>query len=264
MADDGAADVAPDLKGVVSEATRLPQKRFYRQRAHSNPLSDHAFNDPVKPDDADWSSVYPLLAQPDHAHKQVEFVDIGCGYGGMLIELSPMFPTTLILGIEIRIKVADYVSDRIKALRHNHPGQYQNLGVLRTNAMKFLPNYFRKGQLTKMFFLYPDPHFKKKKHKWRIMSDNLLDEYAFVLKEGGIIYTITDVVAMHEWMAQALERHPLFERLEEAELRADPIVPKLYESTEEGKKVYRNKAAGENHGDGDVRLAIYRRLPNPS
>eukprot|EP00730_Choanoeca_flexa_P005937 TRINITY_DN12055_c0_g1_i10.p5 TRINITY_DN12055_c0_g1~~TRINITY_DN12055_c0_g1_i10.p5 ORF type:complete len:119 (+),score=12.09 TRINITY_DN12055_c0_g1_i10:4248-4604(+) len=87
----------------------------------------------------------------------------------MLIELSPMFPTTLILGIEIRIKVADYVSDRIKALRHNHPGQYQNLGVLRTNAMKFLPNYFRKGQLTKMFFLYPDPHFKKKKHKWRIM-----------------------------------------------------------------------------------------------
>eukprot|EP00730_Choanoeca_flexa_P005939 TRINITY_DN12055_c0_g1_i12.p3 TRINITY_DN12055_c0_g1~~TRINITY_DN12055_c0_g1_i12.p3 ORF type:complete len:190 (+),score=16.12 TRINITY_DN12055_c0_g1_i12:3992-4561(+) len=147
MADDGAADVAPDLKGVVSEATRLPQKRFYRQRAHSNPLSDHAFNDPVKPDDADWSSVYPLLAQPDHAHKQVEFVDIGCGYGGMLIELSPMFPTTLILGIEIRIKVADYVSDRIKALRHNHPGQYQNLGVLRTNAMKFLPNYFRKGQV---------------------------------------------------------------------------------------------------------------------
>eukprot|EP00730_Choanoeca_flexa_P005941 TRINITY_DN12055_c0_g1_i2.p5 TRINITY_DN12055_c0_g1~~TRINITY_DN12055_c0_g1_i2.p5 ORF type:complete len:140 (+),score=34.19 TRINITY_DN12055_c0_g1_i2:4547-4966(+) len=97
-----------------------------------------------------------------------------------------------------------------------------------------------------------------------ISSDNLLDEYAFVLKEGGIIYTITDVVAMHEWMAQALERHPLFERLEEAELRADPIVPKLYESTEEGKKVYRNKAAGENHGDGDVRLAIYRRLPNPS
>jgi hypothetical protein len=27
--------------------------------------------------------------------------------------------------------------------------------VLRTNSMKFLPNYFRKGQLTKMFFLFP-------------------------------------------------------------------------------------------------------------
>ena len=40
-------------------------------------------------------------------------------------------------------------------LRHEHPGQYQNASVLRTNGMKFLPNYFRKGQLTKMFFLFP-------------------------------------------------------------------------------------------------------------
>jgi len=32
--------------------------------------------------------------------------------------------------------------------------------------------------------------------------------------------------------------------MSEAETEADPIVPKLYDSTEEGKKVYRNKAAG--------------------
>jgi hypothetical protein len=41
------------------------------------------------------------------------------------------------------------------ALRREHPGQYQNVSVIRTNAMKFLPNYIRKGQLTKMFFLFP-------------------------------------------------------------------------------------------------------------
>ena len=40
-------------------------------------------------------------------------------------------------------------------------------------------------------------------------------------------------------------------------------MPKLYQSTEEGKKVYRNKARGENHGDGDVRLAVFRRRPDP-
>jgi tRNA (guanine-N7-)-methyltransferase len=61
----------------------------------------------------------------------------------------------------------------------------------------------------------------------------------------------------HDGLA-ALSDHTLCQQ------RLDPIVPKLYESTEEGKKVYRNKAAGENHGDGDVRLAIYRRLPDPS
>lgn len=56
--------------------------------------------------------------------------------------------------------------------------------------MKYLPNYFEKGQLSKMFFLFPDPHFKKVKHKWRIISTNLLAEYAFVLHPGGIIFFI--------------------------------------------------------------------------
>ena len=34
-------------------------------------------------------------------------------------------------------------------------GQYTNIACLRTNAMKYLPNFFLKGQLSKMFFLYP-------------------------------------------------------------------------------------------------------------
>jgi tRNA (guanine-N7-)-methyltransferase len=51
--------------------------------------------------------------------------------------------------------VAEYVRERIACLRHEHPGQYGNASVLRTNSMKFLPNYFRKGQLSKMFFLFP-------------------------------------------------------------------------------------------------------------
>lgn len=64
-----------------------------------------------------------------------------------------MFPDSLILGMEIRIKVSDYVMDRIAALRSLHPGQYGNIACLRTNAMKYLPNYFRKGQVS-YFGLY--------------------------------------------------------------------------------------------------------------
>jgi tRNA (guanine-N7-)-methyltransferase len=58
-----------------------------------------------------------------------------------------MFPETLMLGMEIRVKVSDYVMDRIEALRSQHPGQYQNIACIRTNAMKYLPNYFHKGQV---------------------------------------------------------------------------------------------------------------------
>ncbi|XP_049867354.1 tRNA (guanine-N(7)-)-methyltransferase [Pectinophora gossypiella] len=228
----------------------LPQKKYYRQRAHSNPIADHCFDYPAHPDDYDWTILYPEIKNVEG--EKVEFLDVGCGYGGLLVTLSPMFPKNLMLGLEIRVKVSDYVNDRIKALRIQHPNQYQNVAVLRTNAMKYLPNFFHKGQLKKMFFLYPDPHFKKAKHKWRIINKWLLSEYAYVLAEQGIVYTITDVKDLHEWMVSHFEEHPLFERVSEGDLKTDPIVEKLYESTEEGQKVTRN--------NGDKYLAVFRRI----
>ena len=50
-----------------------------------------------------------------------------------------------------------------------------------------------------MFFLFPDPHFKKAKHKWRIINETLLAEYAYVLRVGGKIYTVTDVEDLFDW-----------------------------------------------------------------
>lgn len=212
----------------------------------------------------DWSPFYPQVFDTskeempscnDRHPSRVEFADIGCGYGGLLVELSPMFPDTLMLGMEIRVKVSDYVKDRVDALRESNPGQYRNISVIRTNAMKYLPNYFRKGQLKKMFFLYPDPHFKERKHKWRIISQTLLAEYAYVLAVGGLIYTITDVPQLHDWMRNHFLQHPLFTEVSEEEMKADPVVPKLGESSEEGKKVTRNK--------GIKLVTVFRRTEDP-
>lgn len=69
-----------------------------------------------------------------------------------------------------------------------------------------------------MFFLYPDPHFKKAKHKWRIINQSLLAEYAFILAKDAIVYTITDVKDLHEWIVSHFEEHPLFERVSQGEL----------------------------------------------
>ncbi|KAK2703149.1 hypothetical protein QYM36_018344 [Artemia franciscana] len=197
-----------------------PQKKYYRQRAHSNPISDHSFDYPVSPEEMNWNELYPILSKTD-VKLEVEFADIGCGYGGLLVQLSPMFPTTLMLGMEIRVKVSDYVQDRIKSLRESNSEQYQNIACIRANAMKYLPCFFRKGQLTKMFFLFPDPHFKKAKHKWRIINKTLLAEYAYVLREG----------------------------------ESDGVVKQLFESSEEGQKVTRNK--------GNKYLAVFRRVSDP-
>ncbi|XP_041270689.1 tRNA (guanine-N(7)-)-methyltransferase-like, partial [Onychostruthus taczanowskii] len=70
------------------EAAAPPQKRFYRQRAHSNPLADHTLCYPSRPQDMDWASLFPSFFPPDAPpgtpSARVEFADVGCGYGGLL------------------------------------------------------------------------------------------------------------------------------------------------------------------------------------
>jgi len=121
--------------------------------------------------------------------------------------------------------------------------------------MKFLPNFFKKQQLTKIFLCFPDPHFKARKHKARIVSTTLNSEYAYVMKPGGIVYTITDVKDLHEWMVQHFDAHPSFDRISDQDQDADDCVQVMRKETEEGKKVERNQ--------GDKFVACYRRLQDP-
>ncbi|XP_017974897.1 PREDICTED: tRNA (guanine-N(7)-)-methyltransferase [Theobroma cacao] len=239
---------------TINKSTGLPRKRFYRARAHSNPLSDSHFPIPLSPSHVDYSLHYPqLFPSSDQINgSKIQFADIGCGFGGLLISLSTLFPETLMIGMELRDKVTEYVKERISRLRVANPGQYQNISVVRTNSMKYIPNYFEKGQLSKMFFLFPDPHFKEKNHRRRVISPHLLHEYAYVLQVGGIIYTITDVEELGEWMKSCLENHPMFEALSLEELEADPAVKLLSTATEEGQKVARN--------GGQTFQAVYRRI----
>ncbi|KAH7027891.1 putative intermediate filament protein MDM1 [Microdochium trichocladiopsis] len=249
-----------------SGTTAMPQKKFYRQRAHANPFSDHQLEYPVSPRHMDWSPHFPayvakhdtassteprsddsvgLLAQPQHPTltRDVDIVDIGCGFGGLIVALSPALPGNLMIGMEIRTQVTEFVQDRIRALRAQDAEgqQYQNIGCLRANTMKFFPNFFKKAQLSKIFICFPDPHFKHRKHKARIVSSTLNSEYAYALKPGGIVYTITDVEDLHDWMVQHFVAHPSFERVSEEEQEADQCVGIMRIATEEGKKVERNK-----------------------
>ncbi|PSR78646.1 PXA domain-domain-containing protein [Coniella lustricola] len=262
-------------------STELPRKKFFRQRAHANPFSDHNLVYPSCPDMMDWSEMYPAYVAPDQEQtaaetttaaeengqvvkavkkpkvltQNVEVADIGCGFGGLLMALGPLMPDTLCLGLEIRTSVTEYVEGKVRALRNQSrlegKNQYQNIACLRANTMKFLPNFFRKAQLSKIFICFPDPHFKAKKHKARIVSTQINSEYAYVLRPGGIVYTITDVKDLHEWMVSHFEAHPAFERVSLEEQEADECVRVMSTETEESKKVSRNQ--------GQKFVALYRR-----
>lgn len=55
-----------------------------------------------------------------------------------------------------------------------------------------------------------------------LLSPTLLAEYAYALRVGGILYTITDVKDLHLWMVKHLDEHPLFERLTDEECVSTP------------------------------------------
>ena len=238
---------------------QVPQKKFFRQRAHVNPLSfNNAFEYPSCPKEFQGKQVKELFAFSEkdskERSKQVDFLDVGCGFGGLTVALASLFPNKNTLAMEIRFKVTEYVRLRIEALRSEFPGQYGNAAAIRTNAMKYLPNYFEKGSISKMFFCFPDPHFKAKKHNRRIINSALLTEYAYVMRPGGLLYTITDVYDLHEWMAKHCESHPCYVRVSQEEIDADKAVPAVFNETEEGKKVERN--------GGKKFLNVFRRLPD--
>lgn len=171
--------------------------RFFCSPAHP----DELINGTAKKQKS-WKQLYPKIDD-----RQCEFADIGCGYGGFLVGLGEylkyflifsetnfnhfvgeIYPDKIALGMEIRMKVSEYVQERIESLRKLHPGQYENIACVRANSMKNLVNYFHKGQLTKMFFLFPDPHFKKSKHKRRIINPSNLSEYAYLMAKGVSAY----------------------------------------------------------------------------
>ncbi|GAB0495600.1 hypothetical protein MMPV_006902 [Pyropia vietnamensis] len=172
------------------------------------------------------------------------------------------------LGMEIRERVTEFCAARLAEARAKaaqpvvSPGTvappsraYTNVGFVRTNAMKYLPNYIPRGTLTKLFFCYPDPHFKRKKHRQRIISSALLAEYAFVLAPGGVAYAVTDVYTLSVWMFTRFDAHPLFVRLSDAELATDPMVAFVRDHTDEAQRVERN--------GGAKFVGAWRRVPHP-
>ena len=213
-----------------------PKKRFFRQRAHCNPLSrSDGFDYPQTPDEISfWEPHFSpeWLTKLNDSTTEV-YADVGCGFGGLLINLATLYPCAISIGFEIRQKVTEYVKRRILHLRQEKEGEYQNVSVLRANAMRYLPNLFHKGQLSKMFFCFPDPQFKKKNHRRRIISNGLLAEYAYLLKPGGRLYHITDVPELHEWMESHCKDHSCFRQIPISELEKDPAVQCMRVSTEE-------------------------------
>lgn len=195
---------------------RMVSKKDYRCHAHTNPFRDTGLEIPEDPKSIDWLKHYLNGVQP-------VFIDIGCGYGKFLTQVASTYTDVNVLGMEIRDKVVEFVSQLTESL--------PNCSVIKSNALIFLPNYFEPHSLKKIFVLFPDPHFKKRKQKGRIICKQMMQIFKYLLAHDGQLYISTDVIDLFNDMCNVIENSGCFK--EEKDIKDDPLFEMCYKGTDE-------------------------------
>lgn len=191
-------------------------KKNYRCHAHTNSFRDQNIDRPNGPDDIDWNNFFVNGHPP-------EYVDIGCGYGRFLTKTAILQPNINILGMEIREKVVEYLKITTKDI--------PNCSIVKTNALLFLINFFKPSTLSKIFILFPDPHFKKRKQKGRIVCKQNIQVLRYLLADQGQVYISTDVKELFENMCSVFENSGWFIGVEPEE--NDRLFHMCYKDTDE-------------------------------
>ena len=168
-------------------------------RQHVNPLS-RFFQQPLElPPPAE------LFADP---HRPIH-LDIGCARGRFLLDLAQQQPGVNHLGVEIRRALVSAAEADREALG------LTNLHYLFCNANVSLEAWLAAlppGQLDLVSIQFPDPWFKKKHHKRRVLQPALLLAIAAALAPGRRFFIQSDVLAVIEPMVALSEASGCFSR----------------------------------------------------
>lgn len=150
----------------------------------------------------------------DDTHLSVE---IGSNKGKFLRELAQQYPEKHYIGLEIRAKYAEMAQ---MSLDEKH---IKNARILRADVAYAFPLLFDDAQIDELFILYPDPWWKKRHKKRRVVRQEMLDLFAKKMRKGGIIWTRTDVGTLANDMRAELNAHPDFEPLPITEFPFTPF-----------------------------------------
>uniref|UniRef100_A0A7N0ZR13 tRNA (guanine(46)-N(7))-methyltransferase n=1 Tax=Kalanchoe fedtschenkoi TaxID=63787 RepID=A0A7N0ZR13_KALFE len=211
-----------------------------RIRPHVNPLNSF-FTVPVEV--PDWNLVFKDAKLP-------LMVDIGCGSGRFLLWMAKRNTDTgNYLGLEIRHKLAKRAEHWVGELGlHNIHFMYANAMVSFQQLVSVYP-----GPLTTVSILCPDPHFKNKHRKRRVVQKSLVDSIVKELAPGGQIFIQSDVLdvaldmrSQFDARSKCLEHvnvsHPTIQCDEEGWLLSNPMgirTEREIHAELEGARIYR-------------------------
>lgn len=132
-----------------------------------------------------------LAARAEHveipaAAERVE-VELGCADADFSFELAERHPSWFVVGLEIREVLVERNRDRARrAARQNLAFGYVNINV-------DLERVFAPGSVDRFHVLFPDPWFKPRHRKRRVVDPGMLEVVARLLRPGGELHFASDV-----------------------------------------------------------------------
>lgn len=201
-----------------------------RVRQHVNPLS-RKYQQPVSA--PDWEKIYADRSRPLH-------LDIGCGRGHFLLTMAQQEPNWNFLGLEIRAPLVEQANSWPEEL------ELTNLHYVFCNVSNSLQPLLASlpiGSLQRVSIQFPDPWFKRRHQKRRVVQLELVQDLAAYLVEGGIVFLQSDIQIVAEEMCDRFAEHPAFIRQGVGWLENNPLaVPTERERLvlERGDPVYRS------------------------
>ena len=136
-------------------------------------------------------------------------LDIGSAKGEFLIELASRFPQWNFLGLEIRESLVSSSERKRQKL------DLQNLRFLYCNVNVSLDEWLSDldfAQLKRVSIQFPDPWFKRKHIKRRVLKTSLLNSIARHMSKDGELFIQSDILNLIESMTSVIESSKYFDR----------------------------------------------------
>ncbi|MHC4830272.1 MAG: tRNA (guanine(46)-N(7))-methyltransferase TrmB [Planctomycetota bacterium] len=121
-----------------------------------------------------------------HPECRVE-VELGCAEGQFAFELASAHPDWFVAGLEIREKLV--VRNNGRAAREGRT----NLRFGYVNMNVDLDRVFEERSVDRFHLLFPDPWFKRRHQKRRVLDVSLCRVLRAQLREGGELHVASDV-----------------------------------------------------------------------
>ncbi len=129
-------------------------------------------------------------------------LELGMGRSHFLFERAASMPAHNIVGIEWKQRWVEQANRKIVRESIN------NVCALHGNAWLLLPALFAPNTLSNIVLNFPDPWWKKKHQKRRIVNDVFVNILASRLAPQGTLFLQTDVGPLFEEYTGRLKAHP--------------------------------------------------------